>query len=136
MPRISLGALVQHLHLTVSAIPVYVPSLAKPAKACVVHTYHQRFRPEVMHQQTQHAVQQAHTHMSTVHHSRRCHKEPAQVHLHALEQTESNILMTGMLIPSALSKLTMLSTSRRLLAPRDVDLSLSLALISVFMLFA
>lgn len=44
--------------------------------------------------------------------------------------------MTGMLIPSALSKLTMLSTSRRLLAPRDVDLSLSFALISVFMLLA
>ena len=75
-------------------------------------------------------------HMSTVHHSRSCHKETAEVHWHALEQTELDILMTGMLIPSALSKLTMLSTSRRLLAPRNVDLSLSLALISVFMLLA
>ncbi len=44
--------------------------------------------------------------------------------------------MTGVLMPSALSKLTMLSTSRRLLAPREVDLSFNLALISVFLLLA
>ena len=46
------------------------------------------------------------------------------------------LLITGMLTPSALSKLTMLSISNRLLAPLEVDLSLSLARISVFLLLA
>lgn len=48
----------------------------------------------------------------------------------------SDVPITGVLMPSALSKLTMLSMSRRLLAPCVVDLSLSLALISVFLLLA
>lgn len=53
-----------------------------------------------------------------------------------VQQQEEDILMTGVVTPSALSKLTMLWTSSRLLAPLEVDLSLSLARISVFMLFA
>ena len=48
----------------------------------------------------------------------------------------AHIPITGVLTPSALSKLTMLATSRRLFAPREVDLSLSFALISVFLLLA
>ena len=47
-----------------------------------------------------------------------------------------DVPITGVVMPSALSKLTMLSMSRRLLAPCVVDLSLSLALISVFLLLA